>query len=139
MNDETLSPDGAWRWDGQRWVPNQAPPLPTSPQNPFVVPALFAGMVGLIPVVVQLVGDTIRAFGNRGISGPPWYFDTWFVVLAFLLGALALALASLAALRNPSGLTAVAMAIAGGVFVQGSFSLYYRVIVSHFGYDVPLF
>ena len=29
------------------------------------------------------------------------------------------------------------MAIAGGVFLQGIVVLYYRVIVSHFGYDVP--
>jgi hypothetical protein len=105
----------------------------------MVVLALVTGLVALIPQVIVLAGDTIRAFGDNDLTGTPWYFDTWFVVLQFLLGALALALASVGALRNPGGLSALAMAIAGGVFLQGSFSLYYRVIVSHFGYDVPLF
>ena len=105
----------------------------------MVVLALVAGLVALIPQVIVLAGDTIRAFGDNDLTGTPWYFDTWFVVLQFLLGALALALAFVGALRIPGGLSALAMAIAGGVFLQGSFSLYYRVIISHFGYDVPLF
>ena len=58
-------------------------------------------------------------------------------MLQFLLGVLALVLASLATLRDPSRLAAIVMAIAGGVFLQGIVVLYYRVIVSHFGYDVP--
>ena len=58
-------------------------------------------------------------------------------MLLFLRGALALARASLAVLREPSRLAAIVMAIAGGVFLQGIVVLYYRVIVSHFGYDVP--
>ena len=64
-----------------------------------------------------------------GLRPAWWYLDTWFIVLQFLLGVLALALASLAVLREPSRLAAVAMAIAGGVFVQGMVVLYYRVIV----------
>ena len=58
-------------------------------------------------------------------------------MVQFLIGVVALALASMAAVRNPGRLAAVAMAIAGGVFLQGIVLLYYRVIVSHFGYDVP--
>ena len=48
-----------------------------------------------------------------------WYLETWFIVLQFLLGALALARASLAVLREPYRLAAIVMAIAGGVFLQG--------------------
>jgi hypothetical protein len=102
----------------------------------MVMPALVTGLVGLIPILIHLGGDTIRAFGDQSPE-PPWYLDTWFVVVQFLLGALALALASVAALRSPSRLAAVVMAIAGGVFLQGVVLLYYRVIVSHFGYDIP--
>ena len=104
----------------------------------MVVPALVAGGVALIPVLIRLGGDTVRSFGDRSVPDQPWYFDTWFVVVQFLLGALALALASVAVGRNPGRLSAVAMAIAGGVFLQGFVLLYYRVVVSWIGYDVPL-
>ena len=103
----------------------------------MLVPALVAGIVALLPLLVHLVGDTIRAFAGEPPTGQPWYLETWFIVLQFLLGVLALALASLAVLREPSRLAAIVMAIAGGVFLQGIVVLYYRVIVSHFGYDVP--
>ena len=103
----------------------------------MLVPALVAAIVALLPLVVHLIGDTIRAFAGEPPTGQPWYLDTWFIVLQFLLGVLALALASLAVLREPSRFAAIVMAIAGGVFLQGIVVLYYRVIVSHFGYDVP--
>jgi hypothetical protein len=149
MSDETLSPDGAWRWDGERWVPNQPSPPSYSlgaaqhdvpigaSRDRLVVPALVAGGIGLMAVAVHLLGDTIRAFGDPAQTGQPWYLDTWFVVLQFLIGVVALALASLAAVRSPGRLPAVAMAIAGGVFLQGFVYIYYRVVVSYFGYDVP--
>jgi hypothetical protein len=147
MSDDVLSPDGAWRWDGTRWVPSQPssgfPPAsaPHTPydasRNPMLIPALVASVVALLPLLVHLFGDTIRAFGDQPPTNQPWYLDTWFIVLQFLLGVLALVLASLATLRHPSRLAAVVMAIAGGVFLQGIVVLYYRVIVSHFGYDVP--
>jgi len=147
MSENVLSPDGAWRWDGARWVPNRpstsspaATPQHTSTgasRNPMLVPALVASIVALLPLLVHLVGDTIRAFAGEPPAGQPWYLETWFIVLQFLLGVLALTLASLAILREPSRFAAIVMAIAGGVFLQGIVVLYYRVIVSHFGYDVP--
>ena len=103
----------------------------------MLMPALVASIVALLPLLVHLFGDTIRAFGDQPPTNQPWYLDTWFIVLQFLLGVLALVLASLATLRDPSRLAAIVMAIAGGVFLQGIVVLYYRVIVSHFGYDVP--
>ena len=109
-----------------------------APSNGLVVPALVVGIVALLPLLIQLAGDTIRAFGDHAPADQPWYLDTWFIVLQFLLGTLALVLASLAALRNPSRLAVVVMAIAGGAFVQGVVVLYYRVVVSFLGYDVPL-
>jgi hypothetical protein len=105
----------------------------------MLVPALVAGGVALIPVLIRLGADTVRAFGDQTIAGEqPWYFDTWFVVVQFLLGVVALALASVAMIRDPGRLAAVAMAIGGGVFLQGFVLLYYRVVVNFIGYDVPL-
>jgi hypothetical protein len=147
MSDNVLSPDGAWRWDGARWVPNQRPsshsaaaPQQTSTgasRDPMLVPALVASVLALLPLLVHLIGDTIRAFAGQAPTGQPWYLETWFIVLQFLLGAIALTLASLAVLRDPSRLAAIVMAIAGGAFLQGMVVLFYRVVVSHFGYDVP--
>lgn len=33
-----LSPDGRWRWDGARWVPNQLPPAPSGGPAPAAPP-----------------------------------------------------------------------------------------------------
>jgi hypothetical protein len=105
----------------------------------MLVPALVAGGVALIPVVIRLGADTVRALGDQTTAGEqPWYFDTWFVVVQFLLGVIALALASVAMVRDPGRLSAVAMAIGGGVFMQGFVLLYYRVVVNLMGYGVPL-
>ena len=88
---------------------------------------------------VQLVGgSTIRAFGDHASSDAPWYYHFWFVVTQFVIGSLAVVLASLAMIRTPSRMSAVALSIAAAVFLQGTVSLYYRVVVSHFGYDAPL-
>ena len=103
----------------------------------MLLPALVASVFALLPLLVHLIGDTIRAFAGQAPTGQPWYLETWFIVLQFLLGVLALALASVAVLREPSRFAAIVMAIAGGAFLQGIVVLYYRVIVSHFGYDVP--
>ena len=105
----------------------------------MVVPALVAGGVALIPVLIRLGGDTVRSFGDRGVPDQPWYFDTWFIVVQFLLGALALALASVAVGRNPGRRSAIAMADRRReALLQGFVLLYYRVVVSWIGYGVPL-
>ena len=93
MSNTTYSPDGAWRGTARRWVPNQQQsPAVGASRNGMLVPALVAGGVALIPVLIRLGGDTVRAFGDQSIPGEqPWYFDTWFVVVQFLLGVIALA------------------------------------------------
>jgi hypothetical protein len=154
VNDGASSQNDAWRWDGQQWVPTTAPP-PLPPWSPpaglaarvvpsglpgsgLVVSALIVGIVGLVTVAIQLFGDTIVAFRDISSVGWPWYYETWFIFVAILIMGIAMVLASVAVLRQPGRFSWIVFAMAAAGLLQGAIQLYYRIIVSHFGYDIPL-
>ena len=155
MSSDAVSADGVWRWDGQRWIPNSPPPPPPpSPQTTTVpapgarpaaatagrlpVAALLLGALGILMIAAQVVGDTLRAFGDHSSFDTPWYFTTWYIVALLVVGACALVLATVAVLRRTGVAAALVLGIAAVVFAQGFLDVYYRVVVSHFGYGAPL-
>jgi hypothetical protein len=68
-----LSPDGKWRWDGQRWVPNESAPPggATNSMTPPVAPARRSRRWPWFVAVaaVLFVGVCTTAVANSGGSG----------------------------------------------------------------------
>ena len=83
--DTTISPDGAWRWDGQQWVPNQ--PQPSMAPSAPPPPATAHQVVPLAPA--RVTEDRLRACLHP-------YEETRFqwavIALGVIIGPLALVL-----------------------------------------------
>ena len=157
MSDTALSPDGAWRWNGSQWVPNidsrpPAPPPSSSPPQTSYAPQPAQpglGVVGILAlvfvglalgmIIVQVTGDTIRAFKENPSFENPWYFKFWFEAVELGAAIAGLALGIVTALRTKSALGLIIVILAGGAFMQGFLVMFYRVVVSHFGYGSDLF
>ena len=85
--------------------------------------------------VLQQIVDTIDAFGDQ-TSG--WYDKFWVAVVMLVIGVVALVLALLATFERADRLSAFSMALAGAIFFDAALNVYFRLVVLHFGYDVPL-
>jgi hypothetical protein len=155
MSDSAVSPDGRWRWEHERWVPtegNSPPPLQqlpyqaSSPANssarnggvhPLTIPALVAGLISLAIIIIQIGADTIQAFGD-GYPGTPWFYSFWFELIQALISVAAVTLAALCLRSAATRATALIFAIASAVAFQSLIVIFYRVVVSHFGYGTSL-
>jgi hypothetical protein len=83
VNEDQLSPDGRWRWDGARWVPaGQAAPPPTAPRRSFAWVWWLAGgcavlvVIGVIAAIVGL-GSLFTNFQHGGFSCLPSTFPSY--------------------------------------------------------------
>jgi hypothetical protein len=156
MSDAAVSPDGAWRWNGSQWVPNvdSRPPVPPPgayepmPQSSpsaqrglgtiGILALVFVGLA-LAMIVLQVCGDTIRAFSDNPSYENPWYYKFWSEVAQFALATAGLALGVITAVRTRSVLGILIAVGAGGAFLQSFLIVFYRVVVNHWGYGSDLF
>jgi TM2 domain-containing membrane protein YozV len=87
-----ISPDGRWRWDGQRWVPN-APALPMTAAYTVAVGQAGAMMVApknpavslIVSFFIPGVGSMINGDVGTGVAILLLYIVGWFTVF-FLIG-----------------------------------------------------
>jgi hypothetical protein len=141
-----LSPDGAWRWDGRQWVPNNdnrpASPPPWADSEGAgkadlgatgVLAFVLTG-VAIATILVQVSFEVYHAFHQYFYVGSQWYVSFWYELFALIVSVAALILGVRTASRTKRLLGVLIAVTAGGAFLQTALIIFYRVVVNHYAY-----